>query len=143
MSLNSQDKLNENFLDEWLIEQGFPTNVPYQMKLLTYAGYLQLEINKFSKLIPKKTRGAPKKEITKNMLRADKYLSAKEVLIKTGHKKPTQKDVIEFLRRASNILYDNHVISKEDRNLFGYVKTKSIQNKIKQGLSELEKVSKK
>ena len=70
MSSNSKDKSNENFIDEWLIEQGFPTNVPFQMKLLTHIGYLQTEIYRLNKLSPKKTRGAPQKKITKNMLRA-------------------------------------------------------------------------
>ena len=143
MSSNLQSELNETFLDKWLIERNFPTNVPFQMKLLTYAGYLQLQINRLNKLSPQKTRGAPKKEITKNMLRADKYLSAKEVLIKTGHKNPTHKYVIEFLIEASKILYDKRLISTEDRNLFVIAETKSIQNNIKQGLRELERFSKK
>ena len=143
MSSNLQSELNETFLDKWLIERNFPTNVPFQMKLLTYAGYLQLQINRLNKLSPQKTRGAPKKEITKNMLRADKYLSTKEVLIKTGHKNPTHKYVIEFLIEASKILYDKRLISTEDRNLFVIAETKSIQNNIKKGLRELERFSKK
>ena len=77
------------------------------------------------------------------MLRADKYLSAKEVLIKTGHKNPTHKYVIEFLIEASKILYDKRLISTEDRNLFVIAETNSIQNNIKQGLRELERFSKK
>ena len=113
------------------------------MKLLTYAGFLQLEIDRLNKLTSKKNRGAPKKEITKNMLRADKYLSAKEALTKKGHKNPSHKDVIEFLIQASNILYDNNAISREDRDLFETVEPKSIQNNIKQGLIELKKFSKK
>ena len=143
MSSNSQDKSNENFLDEWLIEQGFPTNVPFQMKLLTYAGFLQLDIDRLNKLTLKKNRGAPKKEITKNMLRAEKYLSAKEALTKKGNKNPSHKDVIEFLIQASNILYDNKAISREDRDLFATVEPKSIQNNIKQGLIKLKKLSQK
>ena len=140
MSLNSQDKSNENFLDEWLIEQGFLTNVPFQMKLLTHIGYLQTEIDRLN---PKKTRGAPQKKITKNMLRANKYLSAKEGLIKRGHENPTDKDVIEYLIQASNILYEYNAISREDRDLFTSVAPKSIQNNIKRGLRELDEFLKK
>ena len=143
MSSNSENKSNANFLDEWLIEQKFPINVPFQMKLLTYLGYTQLEINRLKHPTNKKNRGAPKKEITKNMLRADKFLSAKESLIKRGHENPSNKAVIEFLIQAANILYDNDYISKEDRDLFTSVAPKSIQNKIKEGLNELNEFSKK
>ena len=143
MSSNSVDKSNANFLDEWLIEQKFPINVPFQMKLLAYLGYTQVEINRLKDPTNKKNRGAPKKEITKNMLRADKFLSAKESLIKRGHENPSNKAVIEFLIQAANILYDNDYISKEDRDLFTSVAPKSIQNKIKEGLNELNEFSKK
>ena len=143
MSSNSENKSNANFLDEWLIEQKFPINVPYQMKLLAYLGYTHLELNQLKHPTNKKNRGAPKKEITKNMLRADKFLSAKESLIKRGHENPSNKAVIEFLIQAANILYDNDYISKEDRDLFTSVAPKSIQNKIKEGLNELNEFSKK
>ena len=143
MSSNSQDKSNENFLDEWLIEQNFPVNVPFQMKFLTFLGYSQIEINRIKNSNYKKNRGAPKKEITKNMLRADKFLSAKESLIERGHENPSNKAVIEFLIQAANILYDNDYVSKEDRDLFTAVAPKSIQNKIKEGLNELNEFSKK
>ena len=143
MSSNSRDKLSANFLDEWLIEQKFPINVPFQMKLLAYLGYSQLEINRLKHPTNKKNRGAPKKEITKNMLRADKFLSAKDSLIERGHENPSNKAVIEFLIQAAIILYDNDYISKEDRDLFTAVAPKSIQNKIKEGLNELNQFSKK
>ena len=139
MSSNLQDKLNENFLDEWLTEQNFPTNVPSQMKVLTYLGYRGT--NGFEKLSPKKARGAPKKAITKPMLRANKYLSAKEFLIERGHPNPTNKGVIEFLIQAANILYANNAISKEDFFLFTAPSMKSIQNTISKGLKELEEFS--
>ena len=113
------------------------------MKLLAYLGYTQLELNQLKHPTNKKNRGAPKKEITKNMLRADKFLSAKESLIKRGHENPSNKAVIEFLIQAANILYDNDCISKEDRDLFTSVAPKSIQNKIKEGLNELNQFSKK
>ena len=138
MSSNSQDKSTANFLDEWLIEQKFPINIPFQMKLLAYLGYTQLEINRLKHPTKKKNRGAPKKEITKNMLRADKFLSAKESLIERGHENPSNKAVIEFLIQAANILYDNNAISKEDRDLFTLPSMKSIQNTISKGLKELE-----
>ena len=143
MSSNSVDKSNANFLDEWLIEQKFPINVPYQMKILAYLGYIQLELNRLKHPTNKKNRGAPKKEITKNMLRADKFLSAKESLIKRGHENPSNKAVIEFLIQAANILYDNDYISKDDRDLFTRVELKTIQDQIKQGLDELDKFLKK
>ena len=143
MSSNSKDKSNANFLDEWLIEQKFPINVPYQMKILAYLGYIQLELNRLKHPTNKKNRGAPKKEITKNMLRANKFLSAKENLIKRGHVNPSNKAVIEFLTQAANILYDNDYISKDDRDLFTRVELKTIQDQIKQGLYELDKFLKK
>ena len=143
MSSNSQDKISENFLDEWLAEQNFPANVPSKMKVLTYLGFLGLGSDKSHKLHPKKARGAPRKEITKNMLRANKYLSGKEALIKMGYRNPTNKDVIEYLIQAANILYDNKYISKEDRDLFTSVQPKTIQNSIAKGLKKLEKFSKK
>ena len=140
MSSNLQDKLNENFLDEWLTEQNFPTNVPSQMKVLTYLGYRGT--NGFEKLSRKKARGAPKKAITKPMLRASKYLSAREGLNKMGYENPTKKVVIEHLIQISNILYEHKAISKEDRDLFTSTSMKSIQNTISKGLKELEKFSK-
>ena len=143
MSSNSENKSNANFLDEWLIEQKFPINVPYQMKILAYLGYIQLELNRLKHPTNKKNRGAPKKEITKNMLRADKFLSAKESLIKRGHENPSNKAVIEFLIQAANILYDNNAISKEERDLFTLPSTKSIQNTISIGLKQLKQFPKK
>lgn len=143
MSSNSHDKSQEKFLDEWLIEQSFPTNVPLEMKVLTYLGYLGLKMDRLQELNPKKARGAPKKEITKNMLRADKFLSAKESLVKRGNENPTNKAVIDFLIKAANALYDKKYISREERDLFTTVTPKSIQNKIKDGLSELEEFLKK
>ena len=138
MSSNSQSSSTENFLDKWLIGQGYPTNIPFQMKLETYFGHLQLEKNRLKHLASKKARGAPKKVITKPMLRADKYLSAKEFLIERGHQNPSHKGVIEFLIQAANILYDNNAISKEDRDLFTLPSMKSIQNTISKGLKDLE-----
>ena len=141
MSSNLQDKNNEDFLDEWLTEQSYPTNVPFQMKLETYFGYSQLKINRSKHLASKKARGAPKKEVTKNMMRANKYLSAKEFLIERGHQNPSHKGVIEFLIQAANILYNNNTISKEDRDLFTSPSMKSIQNTISKGFKELEEFS--
>ena len=136
MSSNSQSNSTGNFLDEWLTEQSYPTNVPFQMKVLTYLGYLG--VDGFKTLSLKKARGAPKKAITKPMLRANKYLSAKEFLIERGHQNPSHKGVIEFLIQAANILYDNNAISKEDRDLFISPSMKSIQNTISKGFKELE-----
>ena len=143
MTSGSSDKSKEKFLDEWLTEHNFPANVPLEMKVLTYLGYLGLKMDRLQKLNPKKARGAPKKEITKNMLRADKFLSAKESLVKRGNENPTNKTVIDFLIKAANALYDKNYISKEERDLFTTVTPKSIQNKIKDGLSELEEFLKK
>ena len=77
------------------------------------------------------------------MLRADKFLSAKESLIERGHENPSNKAVIEFLIQAANILYDNNAISKEDRDLFTLPSMKSIQNTISIGLKELKQFPKK
>ena len=142
MSSNSENKISEKFLDEWLTEHNFPTSVPLEMKVMAYLGYLSLETDRLQKLSPKKARGAPKKEITKDMLRASKFLSAKEGLIKREHKNPTKKVVIEYLIQISNILYEHNAISKEDRDLFTSTSMKSIQNTISKGLKELEKFSK-
>ena len=143
MSSNSQSNSTGNFLDEWLTEQGYPINVPFQMKLETYFGHSQLKMNQLRHLASKKARGAPKKEMTKPMLRANKYYSAKEFLIERGHQNPSHKGVIEFLIQAANILYDNNVISKESRDLFTLPSMKSIQNTISKGFKELEEFSKK
>ena len=142
MTSGSSDKSKEKFLDEWLTEHNFPANVPLEMKVLTYLGYLGLKMDRLQKLNPKKARGAPK-EITKNMLRADKFLSAKESLVKRGNENPTNKTVIDFLIKAANALYDKKYISREERDLFTTVTPKSIQNKIKDGLRELEEFLKK
>ena len=137
MSSNSQSSSTENFLDKWLIEQGYPTNIPFQMKLETYFGHLQLEKNRLKHLASKKARGAPKKVITKPMLRADKPFG-KRISYWKRHQNPSHKVVIEFLIQAANILYDNNAISKEDRDLFTLPSMKSIQNTISKGLKELE-----
>ena len=54
MSSKSRDKSKEKFLDEWLTEQNFPANVPLEMKVLTYLGYLGLKMDRLQKL-----KGAP------------------------------------------------------------------------------------
>ena len=59
MSSNSQNEIDEEFLDTWLTEQNFPTDVPLMMKILTFAGHLSLELHK-----TKKPRGRPKKEFS-------------------------------------------------------------------------------
>ena len=142
MSSNSQDKISENFLDEWLTEQSFPTSVPLEMKGMAYLGYLQLKLLRLEKLSPKRARGAPKKEFTKDILRASQFISAKEALIRDGNLNPTNKVVIEYLIQISNILYEHNAISKEDRDLFTSTSMKSIQNTISKGLKKLEKFSK-
>jgi len=44
MSSNSQNEIDEQFLDTWLSEQNFPTNVPRQMKILTFAGHISFAL---------------------------------------------------------------------------------------------------
>ena len=142
MSSNLENKISEKFLDEWLTERIFPASVPLEMKVMTYLGYLSLETVRLEKLSPKRARGAPKKKITRDMLRASQFLSAKESLIKREHKNPTNKVVIEYLIQISHILYEHNAISKEDRDLFTSTSMKSIQNTISKGLKKLETFSK-
>ena len=58
MSSNSQNDIDEQFLDRWLSEQNLPTDVPLQMKILAFAGHISLQLTK-----TKKPRGRPKKRI--------------------------------------------------------------------------------
>ena len=59
MSSNSNDEIDEEFLDSWLSQQNLPTDVPLQMKILAFAGHISLRLTK-----AKKPRGRPKKEFS-------------------------------------------------------------------------------
>jgi len=149
MSSNSENNLNEKFLDDWLNEQGFPTNVPFRMKILTYAGYLsekqrdlKLEMEQINQITLNK-RGRPKKFVTDGARRAAIFLSAEKSLRRRGHDNVTQTEVINFCKQAVIILQENGVISDDEKALWTMSAPKSILDQLPKGFKDLEEFERK
>ena len=101
MSSNSQNDIDEEFLDTWLTEQNFPTDVPIMMKILTFAGHLSLELHR-----TKKPRGRPKKEFSNYVRRADIFRSVEQMLRDQGHENLTQTEVINVCIQIAKHLHE-------------------------------------
>ena len=147
MSSNSENDLNEKFLDDWLNEQGFPTNVPFRMKILTYAGYLSKKQHDLALVMEQinqinlNKRGRPKKFVTDGARRAAIFLSAEKSLQRRGHTNLTQTEVINFCKQAAIILKEHGVIS--DDKLWERSSEKSILDQLPQGFRDLEEFERK
>ena len=139
MSSNSQNEINEEFLDTWLTEQNFPTDVPLMMKILTFAGHLSLELHK-----TKKPRGRPKKEFSDYVRRADIFRSVEQMLRDQGHENLTQTEVINVCIQIAKHLHEQGEISDEELSLWTRVdNTKSILDHLPEGFAELDALSRK
>lgn len=144
MSLNSETELNEEFLDEWLTEQGFPTLVPLQMKLLAYGGHLWIEQHEIAANTGPKGRGRPNKEISDYARRADVFNSVQRSLQEWGFKDLTKTEVIKVCIRMVKILHAHGEISDEECSLWTRVNTtKSILDHLPEGFAELDALSQK
>jgi hypothetical protein len=139
MSSNSQNEIDEEFLDTWLTEQNFPTDVPLMMKILTFAGHLSLELHK-----TKKPRGRPKKEFSDYVRRADIFRSVEQMLRDQGHENLTQTEVINVCIQIAKHLHEQGEISDEELSLWTRVdNTKSILDHLPEGFAELDSLSRK
>ena len=139
MSSNSQNEIDEEFLDTWLTEQNFPTDVPLMMKILTFAGHLSLELHK-----TKKPRGRPKKEFSDYVRRADIFRSVEQMLRDQGHENLTQTEVINVCIQIAKHLHEQGEISAEQLSLWTRVdNTKSILDHLPEGFAELDALSQK
>jgi len=139
MSSNSQNEVDEEFLDTWLKEQNFPTDVPLMMKILTFAGHLSLELHK-----TKKPRGRPKKEFSDYVRRADIFRSVEQMLRDQGHENLTQTEVINVCIQIAKHLHEQGEISDEELSLWTRVdNTKSILDHLPEGFAELDALSRK
>lgn len=139
MSSNSQNEIDEEFLDTWLTEQNFPTDVPLMMKILTFAGHLSLELHK-----TKKPRGRPKKEFSDYVRRADIFRSTEQMLRDQGHENLTQTEVINVCIQIAKHLHEQGEISDEELSLWTRVdNTKSILDHLPEGFAELDALSQK
>ena len=139
MSSNSQNEIDEEFLDTWLTEQNFPTDVPIMMKILTFAGHLSLELHN-----TKKPRGRPKKEFSDYVRRADIFRSVEQMLRDQGHENLTQTEVINVCIQIAKHLHEQGEISDEELSLWTRVdNTKSILDHLPEGFAELDALSRK
>lgn len=139
MSSNSQNDIDEEFLDTWLTEQNFPTDVPIMMKILTFAGHLSLELHR-----TKKPRGRPKKEFSDYVRRADIFRSVEQMLRDQGHENLTQTEVINVCIQIAKHLHEQGEISDEELSLWTRVdNTKSILDHLPEGFAELDALSRK
>ena len=139
MSSNSQNEIDEAFLDRWLLQQNFPTDVPMQMKILTFAGHISFQLTK-----TKKSRGRPKKEFSDFAIRADIYRSTEQMLRDQGHENLTQTEVINICIQIAKKLHEQGEISDEQLSLWTRVGSeKSILDHLPEGFAELDKLSRK
>ena len=139
MSSNSQNEIDEEFLDTWLTEQNFPTDVPLMMKILTFAGHLSLELHN-----TKKPRGRPKKEFSDYVRRADIFRSTEQMLRDQGHENLTQSEVINVCTQIAKILHEQGEISAAELSLWTKASSvKSILDHLPEGFAELDALSRK
>ena len=139
MSSNSQNEIDEEFLDTWLTEQNFPTDVPIMMKILTFAGHLSLELHN-----TKKPRGRPKKEFSDYVRRADIFRSVEQMLRDQGHENLTQSEVINVCIQIAKILHAQGEISAAELSLWTKASSvKSILDHLPEGFAELDALSRK
>lgn len=139
MSSNSNDEIDEEYLNRWLSQQNLPTDVPLQMKMLTFAGYISLKLQK-----SKKSRGRPKKEFSDFAIRADVFRSTEQMLHERGHENLTKTEVINVCIQVAKILHQKGEISDEQLSLWTRLdSTKSILDHLPEGFAELDALSRK
>ena len=139
MSSNSQNDIDEEFLNTWLLSQNLPTNVPLQMKILTFAGHISFQLTK-----TKKPRGRPKKEFSDYVRRADIFRSVEQMLRDQGHENLTQTEVINVCIQIAKHLHEQGEISDEELSFWTRVdNTKSILDHLPEGFAELDALSQK
>ena len=143
MSSNSENELNEEFLDEWLREQGFPTSVPLQMKILTKLGNLSYKIRLTEAVEAELELFERKKFVTNGARRAAIFLSTKQLMKTLGYTKLTHTEVIQFCIQSARILSAEEVISKDEEALWTMSTPKSILDQLPKGFKDFEKFEKK
>jgi hypothetical protein len=144
MSSNSENNLNEEYIDEWLRAQGFPTSVPLQMKILTYGGHLWVQQRELEAGRVQKGRGRPPKEFSDYARRAEVYRSVEQSLQQWGHENLTKTEVIKVCIQIVKILHEHGEVSDEELYLWTRVNTiKSILDHLPEGFAELEALSQK
>ena len=143
MSSNSENDPNEEFLDDWLREQGFPTSVPLQMKILAYAGNLSFKRSLIDAINTESEFFKRKKFVPDGARRAAIFLSMKQLMKTLGYTKLTATEVIQFCIQAVRILSAEGVISKEEEYLWIRGTPKSILDQLPKGFNDLEEFEQK
>ena len=144
MSSNSENNLNEEYIDAWLLKKGFPTSVPLQMKILTYGGYLLVQQHELEAKTIKKGRGRPPKEFSDYVRRASVYRSVEQSLQQWGYKDLTKTEIINVCIQIVKVLHEHGEVSDEELALWTKVNTtKSILDHLPEGFRELELLSQK
>jgi len=138
MFSNSQNEIDEEFLDRWLSEQNLPTDVPLQMKILAFAGHISLQLPK-----TKKPRGRPKKEFSDYVRRADIFRSVEQMLRDQGHENLTQTEVINVCIQIAKHLHEQGEISDEELSIWTMRTEKGILDHLPEGFAELDALSRK
>ena len=139
MSSNSQNDIDEEFLDRWLSEQNLSNDVPLKMKMLAFAGHISLKLDKTNK-----SRGRPKKEFSDYVRRAGIFRSTEQMLRDQGHENLTQTEVINVCIQIAKILHEQGEISDEELSLWTKVSSvKSILDHLPAGFAELDALSRK
>ena len=137
MSSNSQNDSDEEFLNTWLLSQNLPTNVPLQMKILTFAGHISFQLSK-----TKKPRGRPRKEFSDYARRADIFRSIEKSWHDRGFEDLSKTEVIKICIQTAKILHSEEIISDEELSLWTKVNSiKSILDHLPEGFAELDAFS--
>ena len=137
MSSNSQNDIDEEFLNTWLLSQNLPTNVPLQMKILTFAGHIFFQLDKM-----KKPCGRPKKEFSDYVRRADIFRSIEKSWHDRGFENLSKTEVIKICIQTAKILHSENIISDEELALWTKAsRIKSILDHLPKGFAELDVLS--
>lgn len=127
-------------IDNWLEAQGWPTQIPDELKVLAYIGHLSQHIDQLTNQL-KKTRGGQFKAFSDDLIRANIFLANKKLLIRKGHANLSNKNVLQFCVAAAKTLHGLGEISDEELSLWTKASLKSMQNTLQNGLRELEAAS--
>ena len=140
MLSTSEIQNNLDKIDTWLKQRGLPTEIPVQLKVFAYLGYLSTRSEELHKL-HKKNVGGQHKLISDDLIRADTYLNYRKLLIDMGHEKLTMKKVLEFSVAAAKKLHELGEITDDELSIWTKADLKSMQNTLRKGLRELEEYS--
>ena len=124
----------EERLDEILCSMNLSTNVSREEKELLIRGLIS-KAEEESK--PKVKKGRPTVKVTVDELRADKVLSACQVLFEKGGIAITQKSTIEFLKQVECILFKLDAQGSDYKKKLFLATEPRLQQSVSTGLKKL------